>query len=216
MRKYDGIVFDLDGTLIDSLGDIVLGCNACLEKWGLPLRTREEVLQSVGHGPTYLCQGVSGLSGPDLDRFLDDYLTWGRLNQDPTAYAYAGMAEALDHLQKAGIHLGIYTNRAHDWGKVLAEKLFKPGMFSPITGTTPKGLHKPDPHGLLLAAARWSCKPERIIMMGDSPVDVATGRAVGAATIAVTWGYTDRQALNEAKADALVDTIDEFLAFVGV
>lgn len=215
MKKYDGIVFDLDGTLIDSLGDIVLGCNQCLEKWGLPKRSEEEVIAAIGHGPRHLCQGVSGLSGEKLDRFLEDYITWGKVNQDPTAHAFDGVTEALDRLDKAGIHLGVYTNRAHDWGKRLVDKFFKPSLLSPVTGMQSDGLRKPDPFGLLLAAKQWSTKPERLVMMGDSPVDIETGHAVGATSIAVSWGYSSREALVAAKPTVLVDSIDEFMSFVG-
>lgn len=188
--KYAAYIFDLDGTLLDTLSDLVRLTNMVLEHHGWPTRTREEILSFVGHGGRNLLERAApdGTPASELDEafaeWRDLYPTYGHALTKP----YEGIPEMLESLKRDGAKLGVLSNKFDAATcSVIAEHF--PGVFDIVRGERPDVPRKPDPTGLLDMLRELGVEPADVAYVGDSGSDVETARAAGTASIAVTWGY---------------------------
>ena len=187
------IVFDLDGTLVDSLPGIALALNRALETLGRPTHTEQHIRTLVGRGARRLCadalpaadQGDPASIDALLQAFMREYPhTW----QQGTV-PYEGIAPMLERLAAAGHRLAVLSNKPHVVTSPLVEHLFPSVPFEPVMGYTPEYPRKPDPASLLHIASAWGMDPAEIVMVGDSLHDAHTAQNAGTSLILVAWGY---------------------------
>ena len=205
MRTPKALIWDMDGTLLNTLEDIIGSCNEALVAFGLPVQSHERMVSLIGHGARYLCHGASGLDGDELDRFMQEYRRRAMTRDDPQTDVYPGIREILAEARRRGIRLGIYTNKPDFWCTKLAERFFGADAFDEIYGTNAEGILKPDPEPILRMCRKWGIAPSDAVMIGDSPVDHEVAVNAGCQSACVTWGYRSREVLVAAGAENLVD-----------
>ncbi len=207
------VVFDLDGTLIDSIGDIASSANQSLvEAYGEGARLSPEVVRGfVGHGARLLierCVETVGKPkadvGPIFERFLEVY--GSRLTE--TTRLYPGMKDPLDRVETTS-RLAVLTNKPGAMSRTIVKDLGLLGRFIGVIGGDDLKTKKPDPEGLLKLAEAAGARPEETALVGDSAVDVRTARNAGAVSIGVLWGY-DREGLTREQPDLLLASPGEF------
>lgn len=204
---YAAYIFDLDGTLLDTLPDLVRLTNMVLEQRGWSLRTRDEILSYVGDGGHMLLRRAApnGISEEEID---DAFAFWQELY--PTrghefTKPYEGMRETLDELKAKGAKLGVLSNKFDAAAQeVIADNL--PGLFDEVRGESPETPRKPNPLGLQRMIERFGVEPNRVAYVGDSGTDMRVALAAGAFPIGVSWGYRPVAELKAAGAKAIIDT----------
>ena len=200
-----GILWDLDGTLLDTLEDLQDGVNHALAQFGLPPRTREEVRRFVGNGARNLMlRAVDGRADPD--EALKAFHTYYDVNCIGKTRPYAGIPEALKKLGEK-YPMAIVTNKPHSAAKPLCDKYF-PGIYArgEISGTP----RKPAPDSLKAAMAAIGV--DTCIYVGDSEVDVATAKNAGVPGLIVLWGFRSRQELEPAGAEHFCGKTEDLVA----
>ncbi|HHU73452.1 MAG TPA: HAD family hydrolase [Clostridiales bacterium] len=213
--QYDTIIFDLDGTLLNTLEDLRDSLNAILIQNGFPQRSLEEVRRFVGNGVKTLIR----LSVPDTcsDEQVEQLLIqfkehYGRNMQNKTR-PYDGIMELLLDLQRFNYKLGIVSNKFDAAVKSLAKTYF--GDLIPIAiGETDQVKRKPAPDSVFEAMRQLGSDPKQTIYVGDSETDVRTAKNAGLPCIGVTWGFRSRQVLRDEGADYLIDTPKELLTLI--
>ena len=187
---YAAYIFDLDGTLLDTLPDLVQLTNMVLENRSWPKRTQDEILSFVGNGGRVLLERAAPVETPahELDdafaEWRDLYPTYGHALTKP----YDGIPEMLDQLKRSGAKLGVLSNKFDAAVRTVIAEHF-PGVFDLARGECEEIPRKPDPTGLLHMLKQLGVTPAQVAFVGDSQTDIETARAAGTACIAVTWGY---------------------------
>ena len=212
------VIFDLDGTLVDSAPDLADTLDTVLVEQGLAPAGLEGTRALIGHGIAALVRGalVQRRCEPGeaefsaiLERFLHIY--GGQLSAK--TQAYPGVGQALAALRRAGWRLVVCTNKREDFSRRILEDLGLLPEFDVIAGPDTFGVAKPDPAHLTRTLPQASPGPYLAIVVGDSVVDVAAARAAGFPVIAVSWGYARRPAA-ELEADEVADSFDQVPAMV--
>ena len=208
--KYKAILFDMDGTLLDTLADMVSAVNHILSVHGWPLRTTEEVRTFVGNGARRLMERAlpPTVTGEDFEAVLAEYRDWYQAHNCVDTAPYAGIPAVLAALAEAGIKTAVVSNKPDATTKALAEKFF-PGM--PALGQRDGVDPKPSPALVAQALSDLGVRPENAVYVGDSEVDVATARNAGLPLIAVSWGFRGREKLEIAGAEHIADTAPQLL-----
>lgn len=206
--KYNAVLFDLDGTLLDTLGDLHLGVNVALENHGYPQRTLEEIRTFVGNGARELmrCALPAGTADTEIEEILAEYLEWYRVNFCVKAAPYAGVKAVVDDLIAEGVKVAVVSNKPDATTKKLAEMFF-PGL--PAFGQRDDVPKKPAPEMVWNAMAVLCVTAEEAVYVGDSEVDVQTARNAGLPLVAVSWGFRTVEQLVEAGAETIVHAPEE-------
>jgi phosphoglycolate phosphatase len=209
----EAVLFDLDGTLADSLPDIAASLNVLMRERGWPPFGAEDVRLMVGGGvPKLIERALRALGDPaDADdiaalakRFLAIYAPRAaRLTK-----LFPGAQTLLRGLQDQGVALGVVTNKPEAVSRSMLDALGVAGMVGAVVGGDTLPVKKPDARPMLAALDTLGCAPEAAVMIGDSAVDAEAARAAGMALILVTFGYT-RKPVDELGADAVVDSFAE-------
>ena len=203
-------LFDLDGTLLDTLEDLAAATNHILRKYGYPPRSTEEIRALLGNGAHY--QLRCALPGPvpeeQLQAYLADYTRYYEAHCQEHTRPYPGIEDMLASLQQHGARVAILSNKPDGATKQLCARYF-PGI--PAQGQTAQVRRKPAPDGVLALMAQMKAKPEETVYVGDSEVDLLTAQNSGIDSILVCWGFRSRQALEEAGAKRIVDRPEEIL-----
>lgn len=210
--KYEAVIFDLDGTLVDTLEDLKDSVNFALSSFGFPERNVEEIRSFVGNGVRRLMY-LSVPEGTDKDTaekclevFKEHYKTNSRNKTKP----YDGIAEMLDTLCEKGIKTAVVTNKMHTAAKDIVEFYF--GEKISITVGQLDGIaQKPQPDGALKAIETLGVSKEKAVYVGDSEVDCITAKNAQIDCIGVTWGFRSREILKESGANVIVDSPAEIL-----
>ena len=197
--KYSLVIFDLDGTLINSIEDLGNSVNLTLRANGLPEHEIESYKMMVGHGMRNLVRNASPEHLKDdteaqerlLTRFFEEY----EKHIADFTKPYPGMAALLTRLQEEGIKLAIASNKFQKGTEILAAKLFPDIRFGAVLGNCPGAPLKPDPAVVTTIIDRVNESPERCLMVGDSGTDIKTAQAAGIECIAVSWGFRKREEL---------------------
>lgn len=211
---YEVIVFDLDGTLLDTLADLHASVNAALEKFSFPCRTQEEVRAFVGNGIALLMKRAIGKETPVFDEALAAFKThYGEHCADKTR-PYAGIVPLLEELRARGIRTAVVSNKADFAVKKLAEHYFG-GLLSAAVGEDEEhGIRKkPAPDSLFSVLETLGADKSKTAYVGDSEVDIQTAKNAGVDCISVTWGFKDREFLIGHGASVLIDSPDEILKY---
>jgi phosphoglycolate phosphatase len=190
------IVFDLDGTLVDTAPDLVGTLNVVLDREGLSPVPYEEGRMLVGGGARYMIERGLASQGnsrtkADLDRLFGDFIAHYSLHVADRSRAFPGVEEALDVLADGGYQLAVCTNKLERLSMRVLDALGLSRRFAAICGQDTFGVQKPNPEFLRKTLERAGGVLDRAIMVGDSPTDISTAQAAGIPVIAVDFGYTN-------------------------
>lgn len=207
------VIFDLDGTLLDTRADIADACNHALRMCGYPERKLEEYNMLVGRGILNLFRGAlpeEARNEETVMRMKEIFVPYYNEHIDNLTKPYDGIMKMLDSLTEAGIHLAIASNKYQAGTELLASKYFKSHRFSSILGQRDGKPIKPDP-GIIMEAmeAIPGIRLDDIVYCGDSDVDMQTGINAGVRTIGVTWGFRTRDELSAYKPWLMVEKPEE-------
>jgi phosphoglycolate phosphatase len=191
------IVFDLDGTLVDTAPDLVDALNAILGREGLPPIGYNAARLMIGGGARRMIEsGLKSEGRPivarELDRMLADFIAHYSAHIADRSRPYPGLDQALDDLAQAGIRFAVCTNKLERLSRLLLDALGLSARFAAICGQDTFGVQKPDPAMLMRTIGAAGGAPERAVMVGDSGTDIATARAAGIPIVAVDFGYSER------------------------
>lgn len=205
-------IFDLDGTLLDTLDDLTDSMNYMLGKHNFPLRTRDEVRNFVGNGVRKLVERAvpPEYKADDefIDKFYDDFSLYYNSHSDIKTAPYPGTLDMLDKLLHSGFDIAIVSNKIDSAVKSLSAKFFGERIKSAI-GEKPSIRHKPEPDMVFMAMEEMGADKENSIYIGDSEVDIQTAKNAGIPCISVLWGFKDRKFLEDSGAMAIVESMEE-------
>jgi phosphoglycolate phosphatase len=205
-RVSPAILFDLDGTLVDSLADIRASMNDALVRSGFPEVSLETYRALIGDGVRDLAARAAGTTDEAvIDTLVTDFAAAYALSLCNATAPYEGIPQVLARLAKRRVRLGVLTNKPDAAAQAIVLTLF-PGVFGDVRGHAEGAPKKPDPATLLTQIARLGVTPDKALFIGDSEVDVATARAAQVRCIAVSYGYRDVGWL--ADADEVVDSVN--------
>ena len=203
------IIFDLDGTLLDTIDDIAAACNHALKQCGFPERERDEYFMLVGRGITNLFRGAlpeGRKTEYEVERMRGHFLSYYNAHSCDLTKPYAGIAEMLTALSSQGVRFAIASNKYQEGTENLARRFFGGLRFECILGQREGKPIKPDPqivHEAMEAVP--GITKEEVVYCGDSDVDMMTGNNAGVRTIGVTWGFRSREELSGHNPWILVD-----------
>ncbi len=200
------IIFDLDGTIVDSIGDITLSLNHALKPIGFKKFSAEEVRKLVGGGVTRLIENILGdekksFKEEALSRFLDYY--WDNIAVRTTVFP--GVFETLERLSNC--RKVILSNKREAFSKKVLNKFKLADYFELIYGSDSVPGKKPAPDGIRQIISKMSFKDSDALIVGDSEMDIMAGKSAGIKTVGVTYGYRGKEALSDA--DFIIDNIGE-------
>ena len=210
------VIWDLDGTLLNTLDDLAASVNAALAMNGMPLRSTEEVRAFVGNGIRNLMMRAvpDGEANPAFDKALADFTChYGAHSRDRTR-PYDGILEMLDKLSAAGVKHAIVSNKIDFAVKALSRAYFGERMCAAI-GDDPSRARKPAPDSVFAAMREMGVTAQETVYVGDSDVDVLTARNAGVPCVAVLWGFRDEACLRAAGAEKLARTPEELREIIG-
>ncbi len=209
------VIFDLDGTLTDTIGDLAAAVNFVLQKNGYPTHKTEEFYYFVGTGSYNLVKKASPENLPEekifsmVEEFFEYY---GEHYLDRTK-PYDGISKMLDALKQKGIGLAVCSNKIQNMTEKVVEKFFD-GIFTYTFGQNDRFPLKPDPTAPLWIAEQFGASPQEVIFVGDSGVDMKTGKNAGFTAVGVSWGFRSREELLENGADYIIDKAEELIKII--
>ena len=212
--KYSLAIFDMDGTILNTLDDMTDSLNEILGRYKLPLHTLDEVRFMVGNGIPKLIERAieGGRENPDFDKILKDFIVYYEEHCAIKTAPYEGIPECIKALRKAGIKIAVNTNKVEPAAVALCDDYF-PGLFDIISGSRPGMPPKPAPDGIyeILNRAGMDGKSEgqKAVFIGDSDVDMQTGMNAGLDVIGVDWGFRGKDFLKEHGAQVIMMSAEE-------
>lgn len=211
-------IFDLDGTLTNTLESMTYSVNLTLEEMGLPKITKDQCRLFVGNGARVLMEkSLKAAGDTDASRIEEGMEIYGRIFDRNCTYhvtPYEGIPEMLKALKDKEIHLAVLSNKPDRQTVKVVKAIFGEELFDYAQGQKEGIRRKPEPDGVWYLMEQMHVSKEECLYIGDSEVDAATGRNAGLKTIGVLWGFRDRKTLETAGADDLIDRPDELLQFV--
>ena len=193
-------IFDLDGTLTDTLESLVYATNQTLENLGLNPITVEQCRMFVGNGARKLAMKLY------LKIFSENCLYHVK--------PYEGILELLKNLRERGIRLAVHSNKPHEQAVDVVRNIFGDGIFDIVQGQEEGLARKPDPAGVVRIAGQMGVDIKDCIYIGDSEVDIQTGANAGIPAVGAAWGFRGRTLLSEAGAKIIIDRPEELLHYV--
>lgn len=213
--KYDTVIFDLDGTLLDTLEDLTDSVNAVLLKKEYPLRNREEIRNFIGDGYRLLITRSlpEGMGNEEIDLCTDIFRKEYFRKMFNNTKPYKGILEILVKLKGKGIKIGVVSNKKDEATKEICKSFF--GQYiDVVVGDNPERRKKPAPDNVFEALMQLSSCKENTIYVGDSDVDVKTAKNAGITFIGVTWGFRSKEILIKEGADYFIDKPGQLMDFL--
>ena len=211
-------IFDLDGTLTNTLESMTYSVNLTLKEMGLSQITKDQCRMFVGNGARVLIEESLKVSGdPKASRIEEGMKIYGRIFDQNCTYhvtLYEGIQEMLKALKDGGIHLAVLSNKPDRQTVKVVKEIFGDNIFDYAQGQKDGIRRKPEPDGVWYLMEQMQVSKEECLYIGDSEVDAATGKNAGLKTIGVLWGFRDRKTLETAGADHLIERPEELLQFV--
>ena len=215
---YKAVVFDLDGTLLDTLDDLCGAVNAALQKFAFPTRTREEVRSFIGNGIRLLVGRAMGdCAHPQLDEVLGEFKRYYALHCKDETCPYEGIASLLTVLREKGIRTGVLSNKADFATRALVDEYFG-GLIDEAAGENEAAgiKKKPAPDALLAMMNALGVMREETLYVGDSEVDIQTAQNADVDCVCVLWGFKDEAFLRESGGVRFVREPRQLLPFLGI
>ncbi len=211
------VIFDLDGTLLDTIGDLAVACNASLAMRGLPQHSYDDYCGFVGNGIMRLVERAlpEPLRTPENVALMRaDFVRCYTEHIDARTRPYEGVPELLAVLSQRGLRLAVASNKFQAGTEKLVRRFFPGIAFDPVFGQREGVPLKPDPAVAETILALTETPPGQALFVGDSGIDILTAKAAGIRSAGVTWGFRSRTELEEAGADHIVDRAEEILALL--
>lgn len=214
-KLVQGVLFDLDGTLVDTIPDIATALNAAVVEEGLAPLSREQVQSVVGRGLRNALKDGLAIRGRDvsderLDTLFETLMRTYAAHPVDCSVPYDGIEELLGRLVEGGISIGVLSNKADSLIQVIVRELFPTVPFAMVEGMRSDRPRKPDPQGVREFARKTGIPLSQVLYVGDSEVDWQTARNVSEVQVAiVTWGFRSREKLEAGGIRPLCDTIGE-------
>lgn len=204
------IIFDLDGTLLDTLTDLTNSVNYALEKHHLPTHSEDEVRQMVGNGVTVLMERAipGGQSHTEFDNCLKDFKEHYEIHKKDFTKPFPGILTFLKEASESGYKMAVVSNKFDLAVKGLCQDFFSPYIQTAI-GESSTVAPKPAPDTVLTAMEELHADPAQCVYVGDSDVDITTAKNTGIPCISVSWGFRSRGFLSEHGAATIIDTIED-------
>lgn len=204
--RYNTAVFDLDGTLLDTLGDLRDSVNFALEKNNFPKRTTEEIRAFVGNGIRLLIERAVPENTPiqEIDKCFEDFKTHYKDNSAVLTKPYDKIIDVLNELRNNGVKTAVVSNKADFAVKSLVDFYF-PNLFDCAFGEREGIRRKPAPDAVFGALKEIGADTDKAVYIGDSDVDIETARNSNLPCIAVTWGFRDKSVLEELTPEYIID-----------
>lgn len=206
------VIFDLDGTLLNTLGDLRAATNHALEVRGLPPHSMEEIRQFIGNGIRLLIRRAmpEGTPEAEIDAALDDFKAYYAAHIHDRTVPYDGIPQLLTALRKRGIQVAVLSNKIDSASQQLIEYFF-PGKTDVVFGEHVGVPRKPDPTSCRMVMQQLGVQPEQVLYVGDSGTDMQTAKNAGLYAVGVTWGFRSKEVLLEYGADVLVHRPEQIL-----
>ena len=214
---HQAAIFDLDGTLLDSLEDIAQATNRTLQAQGFPTHPLTAYMQFIGDGMTKLILRAlppEHRTEPTISRCVEFYRQDYGANWNVHTRLYDGIADLLDGLLARRIQLAILSNKPDEFVQHCVRQYLSAWPFAVIMGASSDFPHKPDPSAALAIARRMQLPAAQILYLGDMEVDMATAHAAGMTAIGAGWGFRSREQLTAAGADFVIDSPHEMLQLI--
>ncbi len=210
--RIQAVIWDLDGTLLNTLDDLAASTNAALAMNDMPLRTTQEVRAFVGNGIRNLMIRATpgGEENPAFDKALADFTAHYAAHSRDHTRPYDGILDMLDALSAAGVRHAIVSNKIDFAVKALSAAYF-PGRMCAAIGDDPSRARKPAPDSVFAALSEMGVAAEDAVYVGDSEVDVRTAQNAGMTCAAVSWGFRDEDCLRAAGAKHIAHTPKELM-----
>lgn len=208
--KYKAVLFDMDGTVLDTLGDLAAAVNHTLREFSMPERSIAEVAAALSNGAAYLIAHTVPAGTPKelTDKVLAAYAPYYDAHCDILTAPYDGIVPLMQKLRERGVKLAVISNKQDTAVKPLAEKYF-PGLLEIAVGESAEVRRKPNPDAVLAALRHIGVEREDAIYVGDTEVDLQTARNAGMECASVDWGFRTREQLVEIGAEHIFDTVQE-------
>ena len=212
---YRLIVFDLDGTVLDTLDDLASATNYALQTHGYPTRTREEVRAFVGNGVKNLIDRAIGVEGEKNAEVLATFRAYYEAHRADQTATYEGILPLLEEIKALGVKTAVLSNKPDHATKALAEK-YCAGLFDCVMGENEAGgvRKKPAPDALFALTERFGVPMAETLYIGDSEVDIETSENAGVDCVCVTWGFRDEEVLRRCGATRFAYTPSEILKWI--
>ena len=210
---YKAVIFDLDGTLLNTLDDLADSCNHVLASKGYKTYPVEQYKKFVGNGAAILMERIhpAGTSRRELDDSLAAFTAYYSAHKDIKTAPYPGIPELLEKLRAAGIRVCVLSNKPHEISREIVVQYFGSGTFAIIMGKSPDYPVKPDPTSCNIILSTLGLDKSEVRYVGDSNVDMQTARNAGLTKCGVCWGFRSEEELKAEGADYLAHTPDDIL-----
>ena len=208
--RYKAVLFDMDGTVLDTLDDLADSVNRSLQEFGLPEVSRFQVGQSLGNGAKYLIRHClpEGSDEALCERVLSFYKPWYDAHCRIKTKPYDGILQLMETLRADGVSQAIISNKPDSAVQELAEAFF-PGLMDVVIGESPAVKRKPSPDTVLAAARQMGLMASDCVYIGDTEVDLETARNAGMDCIPVSWGFRTEEQLRAAGAEEIIRSPEE-------
>lgn len=211
--KFKGIIFDLDGTLVNSLEDISDAMNTVLTSLNYPTHTYDTYQYFIGSGLRNLVSKALPASNNTDEQIETCFKSMIKEYREICTFKtkpYNGIIELLDHLATQDFKLAVFSNKADELTKKIATEIF-PDYFDAAVGLSTESLKKPNPFEAIEISKNWNLKPEEIIFIGDSDIDMLTANNANMFPVGVSWGYRTEEELTESGAKLVINNPSELL-----
>ena len=204
------IVFDLDGTLLNTLEDLKDSVNFALERQGFPLRNLSEIRSFVGNGIRLLMERAvpENIDAETFETCFKDFCDYYKIHMEDKTAPYDGINDMLTNIKKAGFKTAIVTNKADFAAQDLCKRMFGENIDF-VVGSSDDRPNKPAPDGVFYALEKLDSKIENTVFVGDADTDILTAKNASLPSIGVLWGFRDREVIEEAGAEYIVESVND-------
>lgn len=214
--RFSHVIFDLDGTILNTLEDLADACNWVCRQYGWPEHPVDAYRYFVGNGMAKLLERAlpaQAQEEPLRQQVMEDFLSYYNDHKADKTRPYAGMAQAIARIKQGGVQVAVLTNKPHQAALDVAERYY-PGVFDLVQGAMPQIPVKPDPTLLRSVMERMGATAQNTLFVGDSNVDIQTARNGGIPACGVLWGFRTRQELEEEGAQFIVSEPGELVSLI--
>lgn len=215
-KRFSYVIFDLDGTVLDTLDDLANSVNWICTKHGWPTHERDAYKYFVGNGMVKLLERATPEQAKQpgvWEQVQEEFHTYYGQHKADNTKPYAGMEQVLNRLKEAGVSVAVLTNKPHTAAQSIMEQYY-PGVFPVVQGALPQIPVKPDPTLLKRLMEHMGANPERTLFVGDSNVDIQTAKNGGISSCGVLWGFRTRQELEEEGAQFIAQNPNDLLDII--